>query len=52
VFSSDDQLSHSQVNGTLNRLDGVDKMSQATAAQLRARIPYLEKWIIEVQRGR
>ncbi len=36
--------SHAQVNGELNRLSGVGRITEATVAQLRSRLEHAERW--------
>jgi hypothetical protein len=38
-------LSHREVNGRLNRLSGVQKVTEATLDDLRRRADHAEKWI-------
>lgn len=38
-------LSHAQVNGELNRLSGVSRVSEATVIQLEARLAHADRWL-------
>ena len=38
-------LGHASVNGELNRLSGVRKISEATVGQLRARLHHADRWL-------
>jgi len=38
-------LTHAQVNGELNRLSGVTRVSEATVAQLEARLRHADRWL-------
>ncbi len=35
---------HAQVNGELNRLSGIGRITEATVAQLRTRLEHAERW--------
>jgi hypothetical protein len=35
---------HAQVNGELNRLSGIGRITEATVAQLRSRLEHAERW--------
>jgi len=38
-------LTHAQVNGELNRLSGVGKVSEATVEQLETRLAHADRWL-------
>ncbi|MGZ4695208.1 MAG: hypothetical protein ACXWA3_16430, partial [Acidimicrobiales bacterium] len=38
-------LTHAQVNGELNRLSGVGKVSEATVEQLEIRLAHADRWL-------
>ena len=38
-------LSHAQVNGELNRLSGVTRVSEATVTQLEVRLGHADRWL-------